>query len=96
MKKHKVERAIRLIANVIRDMILWLSFLQQAHDCISLNGIMFRNSIRIVFSDSYPQGLRGFTHGGRCWRLRLNPKLNCQGQDISDNISDFLGIANTV
>ena len=48
------------------------------------------------FSNSCPLGLGGFTHGGRGWRLRLNPTLSTHNNDISNNVLEFLGMAITL
>ena len=41
-------------------------------------------------------GLGGFTHGGRGWRLEINPILVTNGNDISNNILEFLGMVITL
>ena len=61
-----------------------------------MNGLALRNPTRMGFSDSYPLGLGGFTHGGRAWRLKLNPSLVAHGKDVSNNVLEFLGMAITL
>ena len=61
-----------------------------------MNGLVLRNPTRMGFSDSCPLGLGGFTHGGRGWRLKLNPALVAHGKDISNNVLEFLGMAITL
>ena len=68
----------------------------KAHEGFSLNGLIFRMPTRIGFSDSCPLGLGGLTHGGRGWRLKVNPELAPYGEDISNNLLEFLGMAITL
>ena len=67
--------------------------LEQAHQGNSINGLVLQNPTRMGFSDSCPLGLGGFTHGGRGWRLKLNPALVAHGKGISNNALEFLGMA---
>ena len=95
-KKFKSTRTLQLGREEIKDFKLWKKLLSQARTGISLNGLVFRNPTRLCFSDSCPQGLGGYTHGGRGWRLKLNPKLAAYGEDISNNLLEFLGMAITI
>ena len=70
--------------------------MEQAHKVISMNRLVLRNPTHIGFSDSYPLGLGGFTHGGRGWRLKLNPALSAHGNNVTNNVLEFLGIAITL
>ena len=48
------------------------------------------------FSDSCTLSLGGFTHSSRDWRLKLNLALAAHGNDISNNVLEFLGMAITL
>ena len=67
--------------------------MEQAHENISMNGIILQNPTRMGFSDSCPLGLGGFTHGGRGWRIKLNSALAAHSNNISHNVLEFLGMA---
>ena len=80
----------------IEDAMLWDVLLEQAHQGISINGLVLRHPTSMGFSDSYPLGLGRFTHGGRDWRLKLNPALVAHNKDILNNILEFLDMAITL
>ena len=87
------KRMFRLSLREIEDLKLWDALLDQAHDGISLNGLTLRNPTRLGFSDSCPQGLGGYTHAGRAWRLKINPKAAVFNKDVANNLLEFLGMA---
>ena len=65
MKEKNIERPLQLSKEEIEDTLLWEELLEQAHQDISMNGLVLRNPTRMEFSDSCPLGLGGFTHGSR-------------------------------
>ena len=96
LKKINPHQAQCLNRQEICDFVLWKKILAKAHEGVSLNGLTFRMPTRIGFSDSCPLGLGGLTHGGRGWRLKVNPELAAYGKDISNNLLEFLGMAITL
>ena len=68
----------------------------QVHKDISMNGLVLQNPTHTGFSNSYPLGLKEFTHGGRGWRLKLNPALAAHENDIFNNVLEFLGMVITL
>ena len=96
MKEKNTEHPLRLSKEEIEDVMLWDTLLEQAHKGISMNGLVLRNPTRMGFSDSCPLGLEGFTHGGRGWRLKLNPALSAHRNDVMNNVLEFLGMAITL
>lgn len=95
IRTNSIERPVCLHHEEIEDLELWMSLLHQTHVGISLNGLVLRTPTRIGFSESCPQGLGVYTHGGRGWRLKTNPKLAAYGEDVSNNLLEFLGMAIT-
>ena len=75
LKENNFHQPQRLSNNKKSDFILWQKILVKANEGVSLNGLVLHLPIRMGFSDSCPQGLGGFTHRGRGWRLKVNPKL---------------------
>ena len=96
MKAKRIEHPIRISKEEIEDVKLWDTLLDQAYKGISLNGLVLRNPTHMGFSDLCPLGLGEFTHGGQGWRLKLNPALAAHGNDISNNVLEFLGMAITL
>ena len=76
--------------------MLWDVLLEQAHQGISMNELVLSNPTRMGFSDLCPLGLGGLTHGGRGWRLVLNPSLVAHGNDVANNVLRFRGMAITL
>ena len=75
LKENNPHHSQLLSNNEVRDFILWQKILVKTNEGISLNGLILRQPTRIGFSNSCPQGLGGFTHGGRGWQLKVNPEL---------------------
>ena len=96
LKKNNPHHSQLLSENEVSDLELWKKILEKAHAGVSLNGLVFRLPTRTGFTDSCPQGLGGFTHGGRGWRLKVNPELAAYGEDIANNLFEFLGMAITL
>ncbi len=69
---------------------LWMKFLKNANEGISLNGLTLRNPTRIAFSDSCSKGLGGFTHGERAWRLKVEESSPIYDNDTANNALEFL------
>ena len=96
MKEKKIEYPVRISKDEIEDVRLCDILLEKTHEGIFMNGLVLQNSTHIGFSDSCLWGLGGFTHRGRGWRLKLNPALAAHSNDISNNVSKFLGMAITL
>ena len=92
MKKKNIKHPLQLSKEEIEDAVLWNVLLEQAHQGISMNELVLQNPTRMGFSDSCLLGLGGFTHGGRGWRLKLNPALVAHGKNILNNVLEFLGM----
>jgi hypothetical protein len=86
-------RRIQLRPQVLADLRLWLSFLRQAFQGISLNLISFRVPTHVFRSDAAEHGIGGFCGiTGKAWRLEL--PLDCRvgrREGISLNLFEFLG-----
>lgn len=96
MKAKRIEHPIRISKEEIEDVKLWDTLLDQAYDGISMNGLVLRNPSRIGFSEFCLLGLGEFTYGSQGWRMKLNPILAAQGNDISNNALKFLGMTITL
>ena len=98
MKKRNLpaQQGYQLNNKETEDFKLWNSLLKQAHEGISLNGLTLRNPTRWGFSDSCPQGLGGYTHNGRAWRLAVDPNSLIYQNDSTNNVLEFLGLAITL
>ena len=96
MKEKNTKHLLQLSKEEIEDVMLWDTLLEQAHKGISMNGLVLINPTHMGFSDSCPLGLGGFTHGGRGWRLKLNPALAAHGNNVLNNVLEFLGMAITL
>ena len=65
MKEKNIKHPLRLSKEEIEDTMLWDVLPEQAHQGISMNGLVLRNPTHMEFSDSLPLGLGGFTYGGK-------------------------------
>lgn len=75
-------------------MRLWVDFLALAKNGISLNRLTLREPSQICWSDSCPYGLGGYhLLSGRAWRLRIPPSSPLYGDDVVNNLLEFLGMA---
>ena len=61
VRKQAPAFVVRRSEKELYDVKLWQHLLKQAHQGISLNGIVLRHPTRMTFSDSCPLGLGGFT-----------------------------------
>ena len=66
---------LRISAWIRADLELWLTFLSQAYDGISLNLISFRQPTHIYMTDSCEFGLGGFSSKGKAWRWKIPENL---------------------
>ena len=96
LKGNNPHQAHRLNKQEICDFKLLKRILAKAHKGFFLNGLVCRLPTRIGFLDSCPLGLGGLTHGGRDWRLKVNPELASYGEDSSNNLLEFLDMAITI
>ena len=96
VRKQALAFVVRMSKEELYDVKLWQHLLKQAHQGISLNGIVLRHPTRMTFSDSCPLGLGGFTSKGRAWRLKVHPSswtaFSCQ----ASNVLEFLAMVITV
>jgi hypothetical protein len=69
------------------DLRLFLLFLKQACDGISLNLITFRRPTHIYRADACDHGIGGYSKRGRFWRWEIPPNLRCRA---SINILEFV------
>jgi hypothetical protein len=81
-----------LATDDVTDLLLWLEFLQSAHDGISLNRVVKRRPSKVCVSDSCPYGMGEFLLSGRAWRLKSPSNSVLYGDDIVNNILEFLAI----
>ena len=68
----------------------------EGNESASLNGLVLRLPTQIGFLNSCPLGLGSFTHGGRGWRLKVNPGLTPYREDVANNLLEFLRMAITL
>jgi hypothetical protein len=91
-KKQKV----RFTAEELADLVLWLEFLDIAHQGMSINLLVMRTPTRIAWSDSCPFGIGGYTMIGHAWRIRVPHDCPFVGDDSVNNVLEFLGMAISV
>ena len=96
MKEKNIDHPLQLTKEEREDAMLWDILLEQAHQGISMNGLVLQNPTFMEFSDSCPLGLGKFTYNGRGWRLKLNAALVAHSNDILNNVLEFLGMAITL
>jgi hypothetical protein len=94
-RRHKNQQ-LTLRRDDIRDLELWVDFLQQARSGISLNCLTIRKPSKIGWSDSCPFGLGGFLLSGRAWRFQIPSFSPIYGNDIANNVLEFLGMLVTI
>ena len=94
LKRHKARnwRGIRLSRQERLDLKLWEHFLKVGKEGISLNLIIDRMPTRMAWSDSCPVGIGGYTLGGRAWRIMIPKEFPFWGDDIANNLLEFLGL----
>jgi hypothetical protein len=78
------------------DFELWIVFLTEAKQGISMNKITIRQPTKICWSDSCPSGIGGFLFSGRAWRIRTPDTSPIYGPDIANNVLEFLGMMVTI
>ena len=67
LKENNPHQAQHLNQQKISHFTLRKKILVKENKGILLNGLVYRLPTRMRFSDSCPQGLGDFTHGGRGW-----------------------------
>ena len=80
---------LRLTEDEVKDLELWRKFLDMANSGISINILVFRTPTRIVWSDSCPFGLGGYTLSGSAWRVRVPQHCPFYGNDTVNNCWSF-------
>ena len=73
--KAKFKRQVIIPGLVIKDLILWLSFLESAKNGISMNILSYRSPTHLYRSDSCKHGLGGYTAQGLAWRWIIPDRL---------------------
>jgi hypothetical protein len=94
-RKHK-NQELSLAQDELEDFELWIVFLTQANQGISMNKITIRQPTKICWSDSCPFGIGGFLLSGRAWRIRIPDSSPIYGLDIANNVLEFLGMMVTI
>ena len=80
---------VKLTKTTTADIRLWLLFLAKARDGISINLLTTRQPTHILFSNSFPGGLSGYSiTSGKCWQLELDPSR--VDPEISNNLLEFI------
>ena len=95
VRKHK-NQELSLTQAEVDDFDLWVFFLVQARQGISMNQMTIRQPSKICWSDSCPFGIGGFLLSGRAWRIRIPESSPIYGLDIANNVLEFLGMMVTV
>jgi hypothetical protein len=94
-RRHK-NQELSLNQAKIDDLDLWLNFLIQAQGGISLNCITTWMPSKICWLDLCPFGIGGFLISGQAWRIQIPLLSPIYGEDIANNVLEFLGIMITV
>jgi hypothetical protein len=90
------KQVVRLTADELADLQLWLQFLVQAKEGISMNLLTIRTPSRMAWSDSCPFGIGGYTLRGFAWRIKIPHSSPLFGDDSVNNVLEFLGMAVSV
>ena len=81
---------IKLTASTTADLHLWLHFLTQANEGISMNLMSVRRPTHMLFSDACPGGLGGYSVTiGLAWQFNL-AGLNIDPR-VSNNLLEIIG-----
>ena len=81
----------KLNRRTLNDLLLWLDFLQSAHEGISINRIVFRKPTITTFSDSSEFGIGGFCpQTGIGWRYHFTPE---EQRAFTLNTKEYIGSA---
>jgi hypothetical protein len=83
----KNRRTSKIPKPVADDLHLFLSFLKQAKDGISLNLVTFRKPTHIYRDDACEHGIGGYSKDGRFWRWEIPEELRSRA---SINILEFV------
>jgi len=78
---------LKLDKNLLDDLPLYTTFLQRARDGISLNNVTLRTPTHLLWADSCPEGLGGYSVSGHAWRLQLEEHLLDR---VSNNVLEFM------
>jgi len=89
-------QTIRFSKEELADLSLWQSFLDMAHQGMSINLLVLRTPTRVAWSDSCPFGIGGYTLQGNAWRVRVPTNCPFYGDDSVNNVLEFLGMAISV
>ena len=87
---------LRLNAEELADLRLWIRFLDQAHLGISINLLTIRHPTLLALSDSCPYGAGGFLWTGLAWRFQIPEESPLYGLDAANNVLEFLGLVISV
>ena len=87
------KHVLQLSNEELADLVLWQTFLAQAHRGISINNLTIRTPTKVGWSDSCPLGLGGFTCTGRAWRLLIPTDSILRVAPGVNNVLEFLALA---
>ena len=85
-------QSIMLSNEEIADLRLWLLLLAHATSGISMNTIIFRHPTFILWSDSCPSGIGGYSLAGRAWRLLIPLHIPIRQANNINNYLEFLAM----
>lgn len=78
---------------VKNDLELWLMFLEQSKKGFSINNLVYRSPSNLLWSDSWPGGMGGYSAKGPAWRFEIPQELRC---DNVNNILEYLAAFITI
>jgi hypothetical protein len=93
--RHKKQQ-ITLSRDKTDNLKLWVKFLQQAKEGISLNCVTIQTPSKLGWSDSCPFDLGGFLLSGRAWRIQIPSFSPIYGVNFVNNVLDFLAMLVTI
>mmetsp|Transcript_17988 Transcript_17988/g.27236 ORF Transcript_17988/g.27236 Transcript_17988/m.27236 type:complete len:236 (-) Transcript_17988:2083-2790(-) len=87
---------ITLSFQELEDLKLWIKFLKQSNDRISMNLLTLQTPSKKAVSDSCPFGMGGFTWDSTAWRLLIPEESPIYGVSVANNVLEFLAMAVTL
>ena len=93
VKRAETRREIGITPQVIYDLQLFLIFISNANKGINLNLCTLRCPTIVYRADACPQGIGGFSHRGRAWRLKIPVHLQFRATlNFLEFIASTIGI----
>ena len=88
-KNRRHYQVVKLTTTTTADLHLWIRFLTRARDGININLLTTRQPTHILFSDSFPGGLGGYSiTSGKAWQLELDPSEF--DATVSNNLLEYI------